>query len=207
MRPNSITYTPAALDANGFADDVADDASGVFTLTATSAADNLAHIVTILGNAVTDHTGKTFTLTGTDANGVAQTEDVAGPNGIATVSSTKYFLTLTGVVVAATTGADTFDFGWSGVMVNRTYPIDWRQPYAANVYADISGTINFDIEQTFDNVLAGDTPSWVAISALDNKTADTYGNPAVGATAIRLLVNSITSGATIKITTNQATHP
>ena len=207
MRPNSITYTPAALDAAGFGNDLQDSAAGVFTLTANDAGDDLAHIVTILGNAATNHSDKTFTLTGTDASGTAQTEDVTGPNGVATVSSTKYFLTLTGVVVVATTGADSFDFGWSGVMVAKPYPIDWRSPYAANVYVDISGTINFDIQQTFDNVLASETPSWVAITALDSKTADTYGNPAVGATAVQLLVNSVSAGATIKISTSQANHP
>ena len=203
MRPYSVTYTPAALDANGFADDVADSAAGVFTLTATSAADGLAHIVTILGNAATNHNDKTFTITGTSADGVAQTEDVVGPNGVATVSSTKYFLTVTGITVAATTGADTFDFGWSAVAVCPTYPIDWRSPYAHNIFVDVTGTIDFDIQQTFVNVLAGVTPSWVAITALDSKTADTYGQASVGATAIRALINSVTATATIKLQTNQ----
>jgi hypothetical protein len=204
MRPNQITYTPADDSAAGLGDDLADSAAGVFTLTATAADDGLAHLVTILGNAATNHSNKTFTVTGTNANGAAQTEDITGPNGVATVASTKYFLTVTSITVAATTGADTFDFGWTDDIVGPTYPLDWRSPYAANIYVDISGTIDFDIQQTFDNVLAGDTPSWVAISALDSKTADTYGNAAVGATAIRLLLNSLTAGATIKITTNQA---
>lgn len=204
MRPNTVTYTPADDDANGFGDDLQDSAAGVFTLTANNAADSLAHFVTILGNAGTNHSGKTFTLTGTDANGVAQTENMAGPNGVATVTSTKYFLTLTALVVDSTTGTDSFDIGWTDDIVGPTYPLDWKSPYAANIYVDISGTIDFDIQQTFDNVLAGDAPSWVAISALDSKTADTYGNPAIGATAIRLLLNSLTSGATIKISTSQA---
>lgn len=204
MRPNQVTYTPADDDANGFGDDLQDSAAGVFTLTATSADDGLAHLVTILGNDATNHSGKTFTLVGTDANGDAQTEDIAGPNGIATVTSTKYFLTLTGLSVDSTTGTDSFDIGWTDDIVSPDYPIDWRSPYAANVYVDISGTINFTIQQTFDNVLAGDTPSWVAITALASKTADTYGNPSIGATAWRLLINSLTTGATVKISASQA---
>jgi hypothetical protein len=203
MRPNQVTYTPADDDTDGFANDV-NAASGVaFTLAATSAADSLAHLVIITPSG--SITGS-FTLTGTDANGKAQTTTLA-TNTTNAVTTSLYWLTLTEVLAPAGIGAETVDIGWTDDAVGPTYPIDWRSPYAANIYVDISGTIDFDIQQTFDNVLAGDTPSWVAISALDSKTADTYGNPAIGATAIRLLVNSVSAGATIKITTNQATHP
>lgn len=207
MRPNkSSTYTPAALSANGLANDVAYSGGG-YALTATSAADGLAHIITILGNAATNHSAKTFTITGTDADGVAQTEAIAGPNGVATVSSTKYFLTVTSVTVSATTAADTFDIGWTGVSVSPTYPIDWVKLSNCNITIDISGTINFSVQETYENPFSLTGPAqsspWVAISALASKTADTSGQATVGACAIRVLVNSVTAGATFVIYTSQ----
>lgn len=207
MRPKKhTTYTPAALNAAGLMNDVAYSGGG-YAITATSAGDGLAHIITILGNAATNHSAKTFTITGTDADGDAQTEAIAGPNGVATVSTTKYFLTVTSITVSATTGADTFDAGWTGVSVGPTYPIDWIRLGQCNITADISGTINFSVQETYDNVFRTDSPAqnapWVAISALASKTADTSGQATAGATAIRMLVNSLSAGATFTLYTSQ----
>lgn len=110
------SLTSAALDADGLANDVAYSGGG-YALSATSAGDSLAHLITILGNAVTDHSLKTFTVTGTDGNGNPQSEGIAGPNGNVTVTTTKWFKTVTSVTVSATTGADTFDIGWTAESV------------------------------------------------------------------------------------------
>lgn len=202
MRPALLTFTPAALDANGLADNI-DYSGGGYALTANDAGDNLAHIITILGNAATDHSGKTFTITGTDRNGVAQSETIAGPNGNVTVSSTKYFLTVTSVTVDATTGADTFDIGWTGVSFSYTYPLDWASSAAANLDVEVTGTINYTIQQTFANVLANVTASWSDISAYAGKTSQVVSTISLGATAIQLKVNSVTAGATISLYTDQ----
>lgn len=82
-----------------------------WTLTNTTAGDGKAHKVTIKGDAATDHSLKTAALVGTDANGLAQTETINLPNGTATVTSTKEFLTLTSVTPSATIGGDTMDIG------------------------------------------------------------------------------------------------
>lgn len=198
MYPIEFSYTPAALDADGLANDVA-WAGGGYALTATSAGDNLAHIITILGNAVTNHSAKTFTITGTDADGVAQTEGIAGPNGVATVSTTKYFRTVTSVTVSATTGADTFDIGYSGVMVGPTFPLNWRQRnFQVSLGVAITGTINYTVQHTFDQLSAAapSTATWWPHSSLVSKTASSDGNYAFPVTATRLLINSITAGAT-----------
>jgi len=210
MRPKKhTTFTPAATDANGFADDIAYSGGG-YALTATAPGDSLAHIVTILGNAATNHSAKTFTITGTDAGGDAQSEAIAGPNGVATVSTTKYFATVTSVTVSSTTGADTFDIGWTAVAVGSVYPVDWRSWRALNITAEITGTINFSIQETYDNVWRTDSPEqnapWVSITALASKTATTSSQATVGATGIRTLINSVTAGATITLYTNQPAH-
>jgi hypothetical protein len=203
MRPNIVDLDVADASLTGFAEDV-DGAA--FTLTATAATDGLAHQVSIRNDSVTDHSGKTVTLVGTDPNGAALTEVVTAPGTSATVESTGYFLTLTSATPSATIGADTFDIGWVDEVATATYPIDWRSPYACNISVDVTGTIDFTVQQTFANVLAGEAPVWVNITALASKTADTTSAAAVGATAIRLLINSYSSGAELQMYTSQSTR-
>tara|TARA_R100000231_G_scaffold139352_1_gene120300 strand:+ start:839 stop:2725 length:1887 start_codon:yes stop_codon:yes gene_type:complete len=68
----------------------------------TTAASEQPRQVTFFGTG--DESGKTFTITGTDFLGAAQTEEVTGPNNT-TVSSTKYFNTITQIAVSAGTAA------------------------------------------------------------------------------------------------------
>ena len=56
---------------------------------------NLTETITLYSSA--DNSGNTFTITGTDGNGDAQTEDVTGPNAGAVSSANKY-LTVTSIV-------------------------------------------------------------------------------------------------------------
>jgi hypothetical protein len=205
MRPDLHSYTPAAASLTGFLSNATADE---WVLTATTAADELAHLVTIRNDSISDHSDKTAVLTGTDADGKAQTETVTLPGVSATVTSTKYFKTLLTVVPSATIGADTVDIGWSAVAISFTYPIDTYAKAACNVYADISGTINFSIQQSFADVQSDSTylTSFSAITALASKTADTAGQANVGATAIRLLINSVSAGATIAMYTSQSSN-
>jgi len=206
-RPMFYSYTPADDDANGLADDVA-YAGGGYVLTANDAGDDLAHIITILGNAATNHSGKTFTVTGTDSDGFPQSEGIAGPNGVATVSTTKYFLTVTSVTVSATTGADTFDIGWTDVCIGPTVPLNRMETdFQVSLGVDISGTINFTVQHCLRDIRAANpsTLTWWPHATLVSKTADTDGNYASPVSATRLLINSSTSGATINFQILQGT--
>lgn len=207
MRPYSVTYTPAALNATGLASAVATVFAVVntYALTANSAADRLAHIITFAGKAATDYSGRTVTVTGTDENGSAKTEIIAaGPNGVASVSTTGYFLTVTSVTMSgATSGADTFDIGWTAVAVAPWYVLDFPSTAQAYITIGVTGTINFTVQESAANVLAGVTPVWTSISALASKTATTFGQSDVGASVFRVLVNSVTATATYTIQTSQ----
>lgn len=205
MHPIRFSYTPAALSANGLANDVAYSGGG-YALSATTPGDGLAHIITILGNAATNHSAKTFTITGTDANGVAQSEGIAGPNGVATVSSTLYFKTVTSVTVSATTGADTFDIGWTAVAVGPTFPLDWREEnYQVALGLIITGTISVTVQHTMDGLHAEyvSSPGWFPHSSLVTKTASADGNYDFPVVATRLLINSVTAGATVAFIISQ----
>lgn len=190
------TYTLAATNAAGYANDVA-YADGGYVLTATTAGDGCAHPVTILGNAATNHSGKTFTITGTDANGVAITNAIAGPNGIATVTSTKRFATVTSVTVDATTGADTFDIGWTDLASSPWVPLDVTQvPFAVGVAAVlVSGSANYDLEHTYSDISTNATAHVAFNNAtMVGETATTDVGISIPVRAVRLDINSHTSG-------------
>lgn len=202
MRLAVFSYVPVTASLTGFAS----NATGAsWPLTATAATDGLAHAVTVRNDTANDHSGKTITIVGTDADGHALTETIAGPAGSATVTSTKRFKTVTSVTPSATIGADTVDIGWDAVSVTPTYPIDRHSASGSLVFADISGTINYSGEETFQEIYGetvdpgADEVTWNAMSGMSAKTADTASSTTVGATAVRVKVNTVTNGATLKI--------
>lgn len=200
MRPNTIDIDVADANLTGFASNVT---GAVFVITTTDTTDGLAHQVSIRNDSVTDHSGKTVTLVGTDANGNAQTEIVTGPGTSATVESTLYFKTLTSATPSATIGADTFDIGWVDEVASSMYPVDWPRISGVTISVDVTGTLDFTVQETFVNVLAGIAPVWQNITALATKTADTTAISTVGATALRIILNSYSSGAELQMYTVQ----
>lgn len=204
MRPITKSYTPADDSATG----LKSNATGAtITLAANDMGDGMAHLVIFDPDLTPDLHTINMAIVGTDADGIAQTESVAlSADGSAT-TSTKYFLTVTSITPSATLGANTVDIGWTDDVVSPTYPLDWASSAAANIMIDVSGTINFTIQETFGDVLkSGAVPAsliWSNISALASKTADTTSQSSVGATAFRILINSLTAGATIAFYTDQ----
>jgi len=205
MRQIVKSWTPAAASLTGF---LSNATGATWTLSATTAADNLAHLVTIRNDSATDHGAKTAVLTGTDADGKDQTETLNLPGTSATVTSTKFFLTLTSVVPSATIGADTMDIGWSAVAVGQTIPLEWRSNATAAMHVDISGTINWTVQQSFANIYsaAPSTLPWADIDAptdMNDIATDLYGTAVLGATAVRPYINSVTAGATLALYVSQ----
>lgn len=203
MRPNTIDIDVADANLTGFASNVT---GATFTITTTETSDGLAHQVSIRNDSATDHSGKTVTLVGTDANGAALTEVVTGPGTSATVESAGYFKTLTSATPSATIGADTFDIGWVDEVASHTYILDWPRGNGATISVDVTGTLDFTVQETFVDVLGGVAPVWQSISSLAAKTADTTGSSTVGATAIRIILNSYSSGAELQMYTVQPSY-
>lgn len=208
MRSKTYDIDPANASLTGFASNVT---GASFTLAATSSGDGLAHQVSIRNDSATDHSGKTVTLVGTDADGKALTEVVTGPGTSATVESTGYFLTLTSATPSATIGADTFDIGWVDEVATQSIPVDRRSGSAPTVSVNVTGTISFTVQECFEDVQAKGFDAqqdarWLPISALATKTADTVSTSSVGASAIRLIVNSYTDTAEIQMDVAQPLH-
>lgn len=196
----SLSYTPAAANLLGYASNVT---GATWTLSATTSADSLAHTVTIRNDSVTDHSAKTMILTGTDADGIAQTETMAMPGTSATVTSVNAYLTLTSVVPSATIGADTFDIGWSAVSFSKTVPCNYRQEeFQVSLGVVITGTINVTVQHTLDYLSTlgnAQAAYWFNHSSLAAISATADGNYAFPIIATRLKINSVTASATVKL--------
>lgn len=203
MRPKKWSYTPADDSTTGFKTGAT--GAGPFTPSPTSSSDSLAHLVS-LTSAADVHT-ITVTLTGTDADGNAQTETMAAPTSN-TVYSTKYFKTLTSVAVSSTLGANTMDIGWKDACIGPTIPLNPNaRQFQAGIGVDISGTIDYTIQHTFQDVQQGSaaypsTLQWFDHDTLVAQTADQQSNYSVPVRASRVKVNSLTAGATIALTLN-----
>lgn len=158
MRQLIKSYTSGAASTTGLAASVT---GASWSTTTTAPTDGFAHLITITGLTATNHSGKTAVITGTDTNGVAQTETIAAlPNGAVTVTSTKYFKTVSTVVPSATIGADTMSLGWAADSVTPWYPVaNYSQPGVFNmgfVVEVVSGSPNYTMQATYDEILAVD---------------------------------------------------
>mgnify|MGYP000488098127 CR=1 FL=1 len=190
--PSRTTFTLAAASLTGHASNVT---GASWTIATAGAADGIAHHVTIRNDSVTNHAAKTIVLVGTGANGEALTETLAAPGTSATVTSTKAFKTLTSATPSATIGADTFDIGWAGTGHTPWVDLDpSRLPFGASaaVYL-VSGSCNFDGQHTFDIPPTENSPAF-NLSALTGKTASTDGGYTTPVSAVRVDINSHTSG-------------
>ena len=205
MRPFLIDIDPANADPNGIADDLPTGSAWTFGTDAewltTGSGDGLAHrlVITTTGNEPAGN-APVLTLVGTDADGIAQTEAITLPNAT-TIETTKYWLT----VPSGTTQADTvgtFDIGWVDEVMTQTIPLNYRHTEAATFAADVTGTINYTVQETLDEIHTKTNPStdssWFDISALASKTTDLLAQGTVHATASRLVVNSYTDTAEIQ---------
>lgn len=210
MRPFLIDIDPANADPNGIADDLPTGSAWAFGTDAewlaSGSGDNLAHrlIITTAGNEPAGN-APVLTLVGTDADGIAQTENITLPNAT-TVESTKYWLTVTsGTTQADTVG--TFDVGWVDEVMTQTMPLNYRHTEAATFAVNVTGTIDYTVQESLNNIHLVANPStdvsWFDIPALADKTADLLAQGTVHASAGRLVVNSYTSGAEIQFTVMQ----
>ena len=177
------SFTVAAANLTGHASNVT---GASWAITTTSAGDGMSHFVTIRNDSATDHSGKTITLSGTCANGLAVTEDLAGPAGSATVTSTRSYESLTAIATSATIGTDTFDIGWTAAARSPWYYVR----NLAAVAVSVGGTINFDIQHKYDEAVT----NAIAFTAEAAKTVDTEHVYTTPIRAARVDVNSHTAG-------------
>lgn len=79
-------------------------------------------------------------------------------------------------------------------------PVDWRQgpPFNASVSVQVTGTVNYDVEHTFDDVFnSAVTPVAFDHATLAAQTANGNSNYAFPIRAVRVTVNSGTGTAAL----------
>lgn len=206
MRQKEILIDPDAIDADGIAEAQAVAAAGNLSLNGALIVGGIftgdyARQIGITSDGADN--GRTFTITGTDADGKAQTEAVTGPNAT-TVESTKYFKAITSIAVDDAC-AGNISVGTVDEFVTNTIPIETHNSDAATVSIErLSGTIDLSIEESFSRIQYTDTISWNAgPPALTAITSYGNGEMSNHASAIRAKINSYSTGAEFRIIINQ----
>lgn len=89
----------------------------------------------------------------------------------------------------------------TGTGSSATIPMDhYQTPFNVGIGVVVSGTVNYTIQHTFDNVQdSAVTPTWFSHPTLAGLTANADGNYAFPVTGIKILVNSGTGTATATI--------
>jgi hypothetical protein len=193
--PNIISITGAsvAADLTGFASNVT---GASWTLTVNEAGDDLAHKVTVRNDSATDHSAKTIALVGLGPNGEAQTETMAAPGTSATVTSTKYWLSLTSAAPSATIGSDTFDIGWAAASVSPWFALTANEAvFSVGFGCVISGTPTYTVQHSYGDGTAFDH------ATVAGETTNVDGSYSAPIRALRL---AFAAAGTVALTAIQA---
>lgn len=206
MRQKEIYIDPDAVDADGIAKAQAVASAGDLSLDGDLISGGIftgdyARQISLTSDD-TDN-ARTFTVTGTDADGKTQTEAITGPD-TATVESAKYFKTITSIAVDDAC-AGSISVGTVDEFVTNTIPIETHNSDPATVSIErLSGTIDLSVEESFSRIQYTDTISWNAgPTALTTITADAHGEMSNHASAIRVKINSYSTGAEFRMVINQ----
>lgn len=210
-RLTKVTLQPAAASANNIALSQTPGAAGALTLNGALVVNGIAVLdlarrvlITGAGN----ESAKTFTVTGTNRDGRALTETLAGPNAGA-VGTVNDFLTVSSVVIsAAAAGAVTV--GTSGIVSSRWFPVDYHKTLNLGFDVTVSGTVNYTIEHTYEDPQSGGVgmqppggavppvltpfPHSVVAAQAGNKDGNYIDQPI---TAVRITLNSFTNPGSV----------
>lgn len=196
----TVTSIAIASPAAGSTVDIG--VNGIFI-----SADDLAHRLDIIDTGADVQTGATYTITGTNEAGFAQTEDITGPGSGATIETVSYFLTVTSVTIASPVATSTIDLGTVDEVQTKVYPLNNYNRVGATIFVDVTGTINFTVQETFEPMNQSDVAAnatFIDIAALADDTVDEVGSATVGATGMRVTINSYSTGAELQARISQS---
>lgn len=156
----------------------------------------------VLFTTVADETGVNFTVTGTNLAGDVLTETLAGVNNSTTYTALDFY-TVTSVTKSAAL-AGNVSIGTNGIGGSPWVMFDsWASPAVA-LQVDVSGTVNYTIQQSLDdpndpaNPVAAASMVWVNSSDTNvvGATAAAQSNYAFAPRYARILLNSGSGTAT-----------
>lgn len=201
MRPVSLILAPIAAAAASIA--ALQTTAGAGNLTLVSPAPtytNFAPQITL--TSAGNISAVSFTITGTDADGKTISETLAGPNAN-TVTTTRYFSTVTRVAVNGAVGTNT-SVGAAVTGASKSVSLDYlAKPFAVGYSAEnFTGTMTVKSQHTFSNILDpaidpvwyDDTAAFDPLGAFTGKTANAEGSTNTPCRAIRIVNTAWTSG-------------
>ena len=207
MRPITVTAGPlASADADGIAQ--AQNPASTFTLNGALVSGGVAQLGAprrVLITTTDDETGVTFTVTGTNRAGDVLSEDLAGVNNTTTYTALDFF-TVTSVT-NSTTLTGNVTIGTNGVGGSPWVMLDpWALPAVA-VQLNVSGTVNYTLQQSLDdpndptNPTTAASMTWIDSADTEVVAATTaqQTNYAFTPRYVRVLLNSGAGSATATI--------
>jgi hypothetical protein len=197
---NQTTAGAADLDLDG-----AQAVDGVWSIYAVPTTAYSAGVggVRIAIDSAGDISSVVFTVTGTDQDGIARTEEITGVTTTA-VNSVTFWQTITQIAADAAVASNVF-VGPINQIVSKTLPLNWRNDYPATFVAGgVTGTLQYDIEESSSALAANTDPSTLVWGvSQSNKTADLTGSIANYSTAARVRWDSYSSGAEMQFSARQ----
>lgn len=139
-------------------------------------------------------------ITGLDANGNTISETLALPSTSTAVSVNQYAsvssIYVSGAIASNVTVGTT---NTTLSAVSKVIPLDLYSRTGVQIAVEVTGTVNYTVQETFDDVLGSGTSNIVFFSpsALATKTSNITAPLDVGATGARVVINSYTNGATL----------
>ena len=207
MRPITVTAGPlASADADGIAQ--AQNPASTFTLNGALVSGGVAQLGAprrVLITTTANETGVTFTVTGTNRAGDVLSEDLAGVNNTTTYTALDFF-TVTSVT-NSTTLTGNVTIGTNGVGGSPWVMLDpWALPAVA-VQLNVSGTVNYTLQQSLDdpndptNPTTAASMTWIDSADTEVVAATTaqQTNYAFTPRYVRVLLNSGAGSATATI--------
>jgi len=149
-----------------------------------------AQLITLVSGA--DDTDITFTITGTDSDGRAQTESLVGASA-GTKTSTKYFKTITSITHTGSV-ATTLTAGCAIDSVSNTVRPNLNvSPVAIGIGVTlVSGTATYKVQHSYQNGTESHPSLWFDNSA-GAKTASSEATYSIPVATIRLLLSASSS--------------
>lgn len=137
-----------------------------------------------------------FTIVGTDPDGLALSETIAGPDN-STVETSNYFYTVTSVSTSNTIGTNA-EVGIVDEVATQRVPIEPRSSgFKVGLGQTITGAVSTSAQLTMDDIYNSSvTPVYIADTTFATKSATFFSDLGIVVTAVRFVTNSYSSGAT-----------
>lgn len=159
MRAITATVGPlATASGNNICLSQTPAGAGALTLNGAAVTSGVAILDTarrVVVTSAANETGRTFTITGTAANGKVQSETVTGANAGAAQSVLDYKTVTSVTISGAASGAITV--GTNTVASSRWLRLDEWAHAQVSLQCDVTGTVVYTVQQTLDNP---NDPTW-----------------------------------------------